>query len=106
MKKFVVILKEKKRGGLTKDLLYRHVEHLRRLNQKGKLFLCGPFQDNDKAMQILVCQALDEAIRLVESDPFVKEGYYAAYEVNALIEANEENNWLIEIPQTLKNLTN
>jgi uncharacterized protein YciI len=96
VKKFVVILSGKKRGELTKALLNRHADHLRRLKREGKLFLCGPFQDDDGAIQILVCSGRDEAINLVESDPFIKEGYYASYEVHEWLEANEENNWLIE----------
>lgn len=105
MKKFVAILKDKRRGGLTKELLNRHVEHLRNLNQEGKLLICGPFQDDDKALQILVCRDMDEAISLVERDPFIREGYYAAYDINELIEANEANHWLVDIPQTLNNVT-
>lgn len=104
MKKFVVILKDKKKGELTKELLSKHVEHLKELNENSKLFICGPFNDNDRAMQILICDTLDEAKYLVESDPFIKEGYYANYEVNELIEANEGNNWLLNIPQTQKNI--
>ncbi|WP_099157124.1 YciI family protein [Virgibacillus ndiopensis] len=105
MQKFVAILKGKKRGELNKILLIRHIEHLKKLNEEGNLFICGPFKDNDKAMQILLCETIEEAIKLVESDPFIKEGYYATYEVNELIEAKEENNWLMEIPQTKHNLT-
>jgi len=103
MKKFVAILKDKKKGELTRDLLSKRVEHLRDLDKKSKLFICGPFNDNDKAMQILICNTIDEAIHLVESDPFVKENYYADYEVNELIEANEGNNWVLSIPQTQTN---
>ncbi|KQL54239.1 hypothetical protein AN964_12545 [Heyndrickxia shackletonii] len=105
MKKFVVMLKDKKAGELTQELLIQHIEHLRKMNDEGKLFICGPFKDNDKAIQIILCESLGEAINLVESDPFVKEGYYATYEVSELLEANEENNWLIDIPQTKDNLT-
>jgi uncharacterized protein len=105
MRKFVALLKDKKKGELTKDLLSKHVEHLQKLDKDSKLFICGPFKDNDKAMQILKCDTIEEAINLVESDPFIKERYYETYEVNELIEAKEDNNWLVSIPQTLENLT-
>ncbi|MCU9613785.1 YciI family protein [Caldibacillus lycopersici] len=105
MRKYVAILKDKKKGELTTDLLYKHVNHLQNLTKDTKLFICGPFKGNDRAMQILICETIDEAIHLVESDPFIKEGYYATYEVNELIEANENNNWLMDIPQTKENLT-
>ncbi|WP_176555735.1 hypothetical protein [Virgibacillus ndiopensis] len=48
MKKFVAILKDKKKGELTKGLLIKHFEHLRNLSKKSKLFICDPFKDNDK----------------------------------------------------------
>ncbi|MFT4413314.1 YciI family protein [Fredinandcohnia humi] len=105
MRKFVAIFKDKKKGELTKDLLNKHVKHLQNLTKDSKLFICGPFKDNNKAMQILICDSIDEAINLVESDPFVKEGYYATYDINELIEANENNNWLVDIPQTINNLS-
>ena len=104
MQKFVAILKDKKKGELPEALLLKHVEHLRTLNYQSKLLLCGPFKDNDKAIQILNCETINEAKRLVEADPFIKEGYYDSYEINELIEANEENNWLIDIPQTQDNV--
>ncbi|WP_261134417.1 YciI family protein [Bacillus sp. Marseille-Q3570] len=95
MRKFVVVLKDKKKGDLTDKLLGQHIEHLQKLNQKSNLLICGPFKDDEKAMQILICNTMKEAIALVESDPFVQEGYYGDYEINELIEANEDNNWLV-----------
>ncbi|WP_221567803.1 YciI family protein [Alkalihalobacillus sp. TS-13] len=104
MRKFVAVLKNKRKGELSEKLLSQHIEHLQKLNKNSKLFICGPIKDDDKAMQILICNTIDEAIDLVESDPFVKEGYYGDYEIYELIEANEDNNWLADLPQTLKNL--
>ncbi|RPF50711.1 YciI family protein [Aquisalibacillus elongatus] len=106
MRKYVAILKDKKKGELSKDLLSSHVNHLQNLAEDEKLFISGPFNDNETAMQILICDTLDEARNLVKSDPFIEEGYYATYEVNELIEANENNNWLMDIPQTKENLIN
>lgn len=93
--KFVAILKDKRTGELTEELLKKHVEHLQHLSQRSKLFICGPLKDQDRAIQIFICDTMGEAITLVESDPFVKDGYYAGYEVNELLEANEKNNWLM-----------
>jgi uncharacterized protein YciI len=104
VKKFVVILKDKKRGHLTTELLQAHVDHLRNLSQSGKLHLCGPFSDNDKAIQILIADSLEEAEAFVQQDPFVRSGYYGSYDLFELIEANESNNWLMDIPQTKENL--
>ncbi|RSD23279.1 YciI family protein [Mesobacillus subterraneus] len=104
MIKFVVILKEKRKGELSLELLERHIGHLRDLNREGKLMVGGPFKNNEQAMLILHCGDIDEAIKLVEQDPFIKEKYYHSYEINELIVANEENNWLLDSPQTTGNL--
>jgi hypothetical protein len=40
----------------------------------------------------------------VEADPFIRQGYYAAYELHELIEANEANHWLLDDGQTQGNL--
>lgn len=66
--------------------------------------IAGPFKNNEQGMLILICEDIEEAINLVESDPFVKEKYYNTYEINVLIVANEENNWLMDNPQTTRNL--
>ncbi|MGV3465562.1 MAG: YciI family protein [Heyndrickxia sp.] len=104
MKMFVVILMGRREGELSEELLLKHVQHLQNLHDQGSLFLCGPFKENDKAMIILFCESLEGANQLVQRDPFVKEGYYSAYEVSELMEANEGNNWLMDIPQTKNNL--
>lgn len=99
VKKYVAILKDKTHTELMDDLLQRHVDHLRTLNLEGKLFICGPFRDRDQAMQILLCRDIEEAKFLVESDPFIKEGYYTAYDLNELIEANEQitGSWILKL---------
>ncbi|NKE06987.1 MULTISPECIES: YciI family protein [Mesobacillus] len=104
MKTFVVFLKDKRTGKLEPSLLTRHIEHLRQLNQAGKLMVAGPLKNNEQAMIILNCDDIDEAINLVESDPFIKEQYYNTYDINELIVANDENNWLMDSPQTNGNL--
>lgn len=104
MDKFVVILKEKRKGELDANLLTRHIDHLRHLSREGKLMIAGPFKNNEQGMLILNCEDIDEAINLVESDPFIKEKYYNTYDINELIVANEENNWLMDNKQTTTNL--
>jgi uncharacterized protein YciI len=106
MKKFVVVLKAKQRGTLTDNLLKAHVEHLQDLNRRGVLFICGPYTDNERALQIIIADDIDKAKAYVESDPFVANRYYADYELSELIEANEQNNWLMKDDQTLSNSNN
>lgn len=96
MPTFMVILSEKRRGGLTRSLLEQHVEHLRTLSRSGVLRLCGPLEDDERALQILEAASADEARTLVERDPFVRERYYQRFELTGLLEANEKNDFLLD----------
>jgi len=102
--KYIVILKDKQKGTLTPELLNAHVNHLRQLNKSKQLHLCGPFKDNDGAIQIILSKDLETAKKLIEQDPFIVNKYYQSYDINELIEANEENNWLVTDEQTSGNL--
>ncbi len=104
MKKFVVILKDKENGTLTKELLGQHVKHLKSLTALGKLYLCGPFADNDNALQIIIADTMEMAVEIVNQDPFIREKYYKSYVIYELIEANEQNGWLCADTQTKINL--
>lgn len=98
MKKYVAILKDKNKDALTDGLLEAHAEYLRNLRNQGKLWLCGPFEDDETAIQVLVADSANEARLLVQADPFVENGYYGDFEVRGLIEANEANNFLMGDP--------
>lgn len=103
MKKFILILKNKRKGKLTNELLQAHVDHLKRYSLKGNIFLAGPFRDNDGAIQIIEVESRLLAESIVQEDPFVSEKYYQTYELNELIEANDDNDWLMEDSQTKLN---
>ena len=96
--KFVVLLRDKKLGTLSQELLLAHVEHLKRLDDQGKLVLCGPLHENDGAIQILEANSFEESRLLAESDPFISSGYYGHYELSEIIEANKSNNFLMDSP--------
>ena len=51
-----------------------HVGFLRGLFEDGKLHMGGPFLDNSGGMAVLAVSSLDEARRIGESDPTVKQG--------------------------------
>ena len=102
---FVAILSEKQRETLSDDLLRRHIDHLRQLSRDGQLVLCGPFEDNEGAMQVLATSSRKEADDLLRADPFVAERYYLSYVLRELIAANEHNDWLRRDAQTAGNLT-
>lgn len=99
MSKFIVILSHKRVGTLTTDLLEKHVTHLRKLDQDEILYLCGPFTNNDGALQILEAENIDQAKNLVLSDPMIKANFYQDFKIYQLCEANENNNYLTEITQ-------
>ena len=103
MKKFVAILSRKNKPLFSGSLLAKHVEHLQNLKDNGVLILCGPFTDNDSAMQIIFAKDMASAESSIASDPFVSQHYYEKVVVKELIEANPENNWLTKDPQTEKN---
>lgn len=104
MPSFLALLSCKRRGELTDNLLQAHVAHLQSLTASGNLVLCGPFANNDGAMQVLRADSPEHARQLLEADPFIEESYYQDFELIELIEANQHNNWLLTDPQTTGNL--
>jgi len=104
MQTFVFTLSNKCRGQGTNKLLLAHVGHLKRLKTSGNLVICGPYSDNDGAIQIIRARSVVEAKNLFEADPFIREGYYQSYDVRELFEACDENNWLMDSDQTKGNL--
>lgn len=103
MKKYVAILSNKNRARFSDELLDQHVSYLKAQERLGNMVLCGPFADNESAIQILMSDSIDKAYETVASDPFISEGYYENVEVKELIEANASNNWLVSDPQTNSN---
>lgn len=75
----------------NEEIIRAHVRHLKKLEDTGKLVLCGPFADNEGGMVILDVESYDEAKRIAESDPFVAEGY-ETYELRTLLLSCKENN--------------
>lgn len=77
---------------LTLDVVKKHVEHLRSLDNQNKLYLCGPFIDYSGGMVIYNVDTLEEAIYLSNQDPFILEGY-KTFEIRTLEVANKANNY-------------
>jgi uncharacterized protein YciI len=104
MRSFLVFLADKRRGGLTPELLGSHVEHLKRLRAGGQLPLCGPLADDDRAVLLVRAATREEAVTLVSGDPLVSQRYYRSVEIHEMLEAGDENNWLADSDQTRRNL--
>ncbi|MDR3566167.1 MAG: YciI family protein [Negativicutes bacterium] len=99
MPKFVFIIKDKDPAVLTRDLYYRHISHLKQQAGAQRLYLVGPLKGQDKLLQVVQAETSEEAQEIVNSDPYVKEGVYQAYECYELLESNEANNWLMDTPR-------
>lgn len=90
---FVIILNKVEGREATPDLVARHIEHLRRLDDQGKLVLAGPFEDYPGGMVIVRADSLDSARCIAASDPFVIEGV-RTFEIRTWLLATRENGYL------------
>ena len=81
---------------ITKAVVERHIENLRRLDDDGKVEFCGVFKGYPgvAGMIILKTDNYEEAEELCKSEPLVAEGY-ATYKLRSLQIANKENNYLL-----------
>lgn len=81
---------------MTKAVVERHVERLRRLDDEGKMEYCGVFKGYPgvAGMVILRAQSREEAEELCKQEPLVIEGF-ATYKLYELQAANRENNYLL-----------
>ena len=81
---------------MTKAVVTRHVENLRRLDEEGKIELCGVFKGYPgiAGMVIIKADSLEAAEEICKAEPLVAEGY-ATYKLRALQVAEKENNYLL-----------
>jgi len=100
LEKFVAILSAKNTQKFTERLLQEHIIHLQKLHDQKLLVICGPFTDDDTALQIVLAENLAAAEQLLHQDPFILQGYYQKVEIRELIEANPGNGWLASHTQT------
>lgn len=76
---------------LPEDLVRAHVGHLKQLEDRGQLFLCGPFSDYPGGMVVVQAESLAAAREIAEADPFVAAGTHR-YELRTLHRSSRENN--------------
>ena len=95
MSKYVVMYRYTGKTDEAPGLVDSHIDHLKKLRQEGILFLCGLLKENDGAMLILEADSFGEAEGYILRDPLVDQEFYR-YEIYEFIEANEENNFLLE----------
>ena len=92
MRTFVVFLENVSRP--TPDAIARHVAHLRALDDRGVLVVCGPFADGDGGLVCLPVQDEAAARAVAESDPFVAKGF-KRFRVRELTRATRDNDYLL-----------
>ena len=56
---YVYLMANKK--SLNLEIIKKHVQYLKKLDDLGKLILCGPFTDYDGGIVILECKNIEEA---------------------------------------------
>lgn len=88
-----VMMMENKRS-LSLEVIERHVEHLKLLEAREALVLCGPLLDYAGGMVILRAHSKEEAELLASSDPFIAEGY-KTYTLYTMEVADRSNNYLL-----------
>lgn len=79
---------------LSLEIVEGHVEHLKTLQEQGKLVLCGPFEDYPGGMVVVAAEDKAEAAEIAEADPFIASGC-KTYELRSLQPANEGNRYLL-----------
>ena len=92
----VMLEKSKTYNKMTKKVVTEHVENIRRLDDEGKLEICGVFKGYPgmAGMYILKTDSREEAEALCDREPLVMGGYPACKLV-ALQIADRENNYLL-----------
>ena len=94
---YVMLLEEAGSPDQTsEDVVVRHVENIRSLDDNRKLALCGPVEGlpGVVGMIILNAESYEEAEAICKTEPFVAGGY-ATYKLAALQVADSENNYLL-----------
>ena len=92
----MTIKKGKSYNKVTKAVITRHVENLKKLDSEGKIELCGPFKGYPgvAGMVIFKTESYGEAEALCRLEPLVAEGY-ATYILASLQVADKDNNYLL-----------
>ena len=92
----MMIQKSKTYNKLTKKIVTEHVENIRKLDDEGKLEICGVFKGYPgmAGMYILKTESRKEAEELCNKEPLVIGGY-ATYKLIDLLIADRENNYLL-----------
>lgn len=92
----MMIKKGKSYNRITRKIIEEHVANIKRLDDEGKLEICGVFKGYPgmAGMYILKTESRQEAEALCQLEPLVAGGY-ASYQLVDFLIANRENNYLL-----------
>ena len=92
----MLIERGKNYNKINKAMVIKHVEHIRKLDDDGKLEFGGAFKGYPgvAGMVILKTESFEEADAICKTEPLVVEGY-ATYKLYAIQAGNRENNYLL-----------
>lgn len=92
----MLIEKTKTYNKLTQQVVINHVENIRKLDEDGKLEICGVFKGYPgmAGMYILKTETREEAEEICRAEPLVTGGY-ATYKLVGFQKADRENNYLL-----------
>ena len=81
---------------INKAMVEKHVENIKKLDDDGKLVLCGATKGYPgvAGMIIFKAESYEDAEVICMSEPFVVEGY-ATYKLFSLNVGNRDNNYLL-----------
>lgn len=91
--RYVFLLDQIEGVEATKEQIKEHIQFLRKLEKDDVLELAGPFTDYPGGVVIIKARSLDEATKIANSDPFVKNKL-RRLEIRTLELSHEENNHL------------
>ena len=94
----VMLEKSKTYNRVTKKVITEHVENIRRLDDAGKLEICGVFKGYPgmAGMYILKTESREEVEEICKSEPLVVGEYIIGkFNHQRLQIANRENNYLL-----------
>ncbi|MCL2580191.1 MAG: hypothetical protein FWE32_09225 [Oscillospiraceae bacterium] len=81
---------------VTKEVIIRHIEHIKSIDERGLLFVCGLLKGYPgvAGMVILKTESFEQAEEICKAEPLVAEGY-AKYKLSTMQVGSRENNFLL-----------
>jgi len=92
----MLIERGKSYNKINKEMVIKHVEFIKNLDDKEQLILCGPLKGYPGIAGMIIIKAknLEEAKSICKSEPFVAESY-ATFKLLTLKVGNKDNNYLL-----------